>query len=332
MSFVRTILGDIDSGGLGVCYAHEHVIIDASFTTLQYPDYLLDSVENAVADLTAFRRAGGRAMIDSMPGGGAGRNVLKLAEVSRRAGVHIVAPTGLHLSKYYPPGHWSTRVDEDQLAELFVQEIDRGIDASDLIVPAVRPTPHRAGVIKVASSFERLSDQELRTFRAAARAHRATGCPVITHCEQGSAAMQQIEVLAAGGVDLSHVVLSHTDRRPDFDYQREILQTGVRVEYDSGFRWKPEQGNPTLDLVVGLIDRFPNQILLGMDAARRTYWTSYGGSPGIAWLLEQFVPRLKEAGVTEEQVHRIFVDNPARAYSFATGEAPVSPPQREPHE
>ena len=33
MSFVRTVLGDIDPADLGVCSAHEHVIIDRSFTT-----------------------------------------------------------------------------------------------------------------------------------------------------------------------------------------------------------------------------------------------------------------------------------------------------------
>ena len=45
MAFVRTVTGDVDAANLGVCYAHEHIIIDPSFTTFRYPDFLLDGEE-----------------------------------------------------------------------------------------------------------------------------------------------------------------------------------------------------------------------------------------------------------------------------------------------
>jgi len=108
--FVRTVLDDIAPEKLGVCYAHEHIIIDSGYPTQQNPDFQIDSVENAAKELTDFHRAGGLAMIDTMPCN-CGRNVFKLAEVSRRTGVHIACPTGLHLQKYYPPGHWSGSMD-----------------------------------------------------------------------------------------------------------------------------------------------------------------------------------------------------------------------------
>lgn len=120
------------------------------------------------------------------------------------------------------------------------------------------------------------------------------------------------------GVDLGHVVLSHTDRRSDLGYHREILSTGVNVEYDSGFRWQVWQGNPTRDLVLDLIEEFPNQIMLGMDAARKSYWKSYGGGPGLTWLLNDFSDELREHGLAQEQWERIFIVNPARAYQFAS--------------
>src|SRR4051812_33952670 len=94
LMFVRTVLGDIAPASLGVCYAHEHVIIDPGYSTQIYPEFLIDSVENAAAELADFYRAFGRAMIDTIPCGG-GRNISKLVEVSRRSGVHIVCPTGL---------------------------------------------------------------------------------------------------------------------------------------------------------------------------------------------------------------------------------------------
>jgi 5-phospho-D-xylono-1,4-lactonase len=314
-SFVRTVLGDIAPDQLGVCYAHEHLIIDKSFTTYATPDFLIDDVDSCVAELKEVYAAGGRSMIDSMPMS-CGRNVLKLAEVSRRSGMHIVCPTGLHLAKYYLPGHWSTRSTAEQLAQLFIREITNGICAHDASGPDYLASSHRAGLIKIASSLNALTDHEQNLFRAAAIAHRATGCPILTHTEEGTAALQQVELLSSLGVDPSHVVLSHTDRKPDLDYHRQILRTGVRVEYDSAFRWKRERGNPTRDLIATLLPDFPDQIMIGMDAARRSYWKSYGGVPGLTFLLDRFVPQLIESGVSRDLIHRMLVTTPARAYQF----------------
>jgi phosphotriesterase-related protein len=119
---IRTVLGDIDPADLGVCQAHEHVIIDDSVATLKFPHIHLPSVENGIEELRRFHAAGGRAMVDSMPCD-AGRNVVKLATVSSATGVHILCPTGLHLAKYHDPGHWSFSYGVDRLVELFVADI-----------------------------------------------------------------------------------------------------------------------------------------------------------------------------------------------------------------
>lgn len=314
--FVRTVLGDIPADQLGVCYAHEHVVIDASFTTHATPDFLLDDVGRAAAELGKFHGGGGRAMIDSMPCDG-GRNVLKLAEVSRRADVHLVCPTGLHLAKYHDPGHWGNFYTEDELAGLFVAEIAAGIDAHDYGGPLVARTPHRAGVIKIATD-QVFTMREEKIFAAAAQAHRRTGCPILTHTEQGALALEQVAALRRRSVDLRHVCLSHIDRKPDVGYHRELLASGVRVEFDSAFRWQAGQGNPTRDLLLALLPEFPDQLMLGMDAARRGYWKSCGGAPGLAFLLTDFSAQLRAAGITEADLRRIFVTTPAAAFAFAT--------------
>src|SRR5690606_27770421 len=124
---------------------------------------------------------------------------------------------------------------------------------------------------------------------AAAIAHARTGAPILTHTEQGTAGMEQIELLRSHGVDLKHVVLSHTDRKPDLAYHRDLCTAGVALEYDSAFRWKPGQGNPTPDLVVSLLEHgLGDHVLLGMDAARRGYWTHFDGAPGLTYLLTTF--------------------------------------------
>jgi 5-phospho-D-xylono-1,4-lactonase len=314
MTFIRTVLGDIPAEQLGVCYAHEHLIIDPSFTTTGNPDFLLNDEDACVAELTLFFNAGGRAVVDSMPCD-CGRNVVKLASASRRSGIHVVAPTGLHLSKYYDPGHWGNQYSEAQLTALFAADIETGIDRHDYNGPCVERTSHRAGVIKVATGAS-FTPREEKIFAAAAAVHCSHGCPILTHTEQGELALEQIRALQSHGVNLAHVCLSHTDRKPDVGYHREILSTGVRVEFDSAFRW-PGEDNPTLRLILTLLPEYPSQIMLGMDAARRKYWTSYGGGPGLAYLLGDFSSRLLAHGLGSHDLKSIFVDTPAATYSFA---------------
>ena len=125
MPFIRTILCDTRPEELGVCYAHEHIIIDPSFATENEPDFLLDDVERAVEELREVHALGVRAMIDTMPGG-AGRNAAKLARVSQRSGVHIVCPTGMHLAKYYRGRDPLLTLDLDALTRWFIDEIVEG--------------------------------------------------------------------------------------------------------------------------------------------------------------------------------------------------------------
>lgn len=310
---IRTVLGDIDAWDLGVCYAHEHIIIDESVATLRFPEFHLPSVASGVEELSRFHAAGGRAMVDSMPCD-AGRNALKLAEVSRRSGVHILCPTGLHLAKYYDPGHWSHHYPADRLAGLFIADIEEGIDRHDYSGPVVERTDHRAGHIKVATEGPQFSLRDERIFEAVARAQRATGVAILTHVEEGEGAIEQVAKLVGHGVDASRIVLSHTDRKPDLAYHREILSTRARVEYDSAFRWKGSD-NPTLDLVEELIGDFPDQIMLGMDAARPAYWLSYGGSPGLDFLLTDFTAALEARGLGGDPWRRLFITTPAQAYA-----------------
>jgi phosphotriesterase-related protein len=309
---IRTVLGDIEPADLGVCYAHEHIIIDPSVATLKHPHIHLPSVENGIEELQRFHAAGGRAMVDSMPCD-AGRNVGKLALVSQRSGVHILCPTGLHLAQYYDPGHWSHHYDVDRLTDLFIADIGQGIDRFDYSGPTVERTSHKAGLIKVATEGPKLRPRCERIFEAAARAQVATGVAILTHTEQGNGALEQVQCLTRHGVDAGRIVLSHTDRRPDLGYHREILSTGVRVEYDSGFRWKGDD-NPTLDLLEALLGDFPDQIMLGMDAARPAYWVSYGGSPGLDYLLTTFTAMMRERGLGDDAWHRMFLSTPAVAY------------------
>ena len=316
-AIVRTVRGDIDPAELGVTYAHEHLIIDGGRPVQMDPTFDLSDVDAAVEEVRVAAALGLGALVDAMPCD-AGRNAEKLAELSRRTGVHVIAPTGLHHDRYYGPAHWSHRVSIDELAELFIADIDVGIDANDYSGPIVRRTPIRAGVIKVAGSDGGPSARDARVFEAAAAAQRRTGVPILTHCEAGTGAIEQIELLARHGADLAHVAVSHVDKVVDRSYQRAIWATGATAELDGSFRWG-DQPNGTLRILEwaaadGMLDR----IVLGMDAARRGYYTVYGGRPGLTWLLDGFSRLMDERGLDAAVRRRLFVDNPRRWLAFGS--------------
>lgn len=317
-TFARTVLGDIAPEEMGLTYSHEHIIIDQSYPTLGNPLFLLNDTDKVSEELQRFREGGGQTMVDTMPAD-CGRNVGKLAEVSRRTGVHIIAPTGLHLEQYYLPNHWRYAYSEDQLAQLFIADVQIGIDALDYNGPYVQRTEHRAGMVKLATGDEKITAHQEKIFRAVVHTHRVTGAPILTHTNSGKHALDQVNLFMKLGADLQHVVISHADRYQDIGYNRELLETGVKVEYDSAFRWK-EEVNWTYKLLEALLPDFPDQITMGMDAAKSSYWQSYGGTPGLNFLLSTFKADLQQMGLGD-YYQNIFVENPARLYAFAAAKS-----------
>jgi 5-phospho-D-xylono-1,4-lactonase len=320
VTFVRTVLGDIDPSELGVTYAHEHLVVHGGAPVRMQPDFDLQDVDRMLVEVAEAVAFGLRATVDAMPCD-CGRDVVKLADLSRRGGIHIVAPTGLHHERFYGPDHWSRTMAVDELADRFTLDVTRGIDANDYAGPDIRRTAHRAGVIKIAGSQGGPSARDLRIFEAAAATHVATGVPILTHCEGGTGALEQVQALADHGVPPSHVVLSHVDKVVDRGYQREIAQTGAFAEYDGSFRWGDAENGTLRLLGWALEDDAIGGILLGMDAARQGYYHVYGGSPGLAWLLDGFADLMRERGLHDAVQQRLFVENPARAFAFsAVGE------------
>ena len=149
------------------------------------PDFLLADVDRLAEELGPARRPGsGPRSTRCRPTADGTRS--KLAELSRRTGIHVIASTGLHHEKFYGRSHWSRRLGEDEIADLFVADVADGIDANDYGGPVVRRTAVRAGLIKIAGSEGGPSRRDEPIFRAAAAAHRRTGVPVHTHCEAGT--------------------------------------------------------------------------------------------------------------------------------------------------
>ncbi len=317
---VRTILGDVPSGDLGTTYMHEHVIIRSRLVAETMPHISLPSVGDAVAELALCRNAGVNTIVDAMPAG-SGRDIHRLAEVSRRSGIHIVATTGLHTAKYYGTVAWESTDSVDQLAERFIADVQDGIDRHDHLSGEVDRSGHRAGIIKVATAHMPDEARDGRVFEAAAIAAAATGAPILTHCEAGLGAPNQIEALLALDVPLERVVISHTDKITDLGYHRDLLASGVNLEYDQALRQSESDGGVTAHLLANMIEEgFLSQLMLGTDGARRTLWQSLGGGPGLAWLASGFRLTMAASGIGESEQTELFVANPARFLQMDSGE------------
>jgi phosphotriesterase-related protein len=293
MTNARTVLGDVDSTTLGAVLAHEHLIIDSPLVARDHPHIHLPSTEEAVEEASLLGAAGVGTMVDAMPVG-AGGDPERLARVARATGLNVVASTGMHTARYYEDDDWHLGATADQLAVTFIADIETS-------------TP--AGLVKVAMAGSQPSAIEGRLFEAATVTAVSTGAPVLTHCEAGEGGLAQIDLLSGLGLPLKRVAMSHTDKVADAGYHRDLLEAGVMLCFDQGLR-QPEQ---TIGLIADMVGAgFDDQLLIGTDGARRSLWSTLGGSPGLGWIVGGFRDHLIDRGLDETAIDRIYRDNPAR--------------------
>jgi 5-phospho-D-xylono-1,4-lactonase len=295
---VRTVLGDLDPGRLGVTDAHDHVF----FRTPLLPGQEVDDPDGAERELHAFRELGGRAVVQWTPHG-MGRRVTELARLSRQTGVHIVAATGIHQAAHYDPAALERLYPT--LTELFVDELTTGIDEGV-----------KAGFIKVAGEFHRVDGHGRRAMTAAAEAHHATGAPIAVHLELGTGALDVLDLLC-GELDVAphRVILGHLNRSPDQRVHREVAQAGAFIAFDGPSRANHATDWRLLDSIAALAETgHGDQLLLGADTTTARARVSTGEGPGMPFLLRVLRPRI-ERELGGELAHAIFVANPARAFA-----------------
>jgi phosphotriesterase-related protein len=332
MTTVQTVTGPVDAADLGRTLVHEHIRISYYGEELD-PRYSWDraeTVERAVDKMGELLDAGFRTFVDPCPIE-LGRDPELYAEISARSGMRIVCTTGFyteHLSSGLP-FYWRAR-DPEEIAELYVRELVEGIAGTGGI---------RAGAIKAATGVE-VTPAESRCLTGAALAQREVGCAIITHTENSKHGDVQQDLFADGGADLGRVLIGHQDEQTDVAPIRKLAERGTFVGVDRIGLEILAPDERRADHVATLVrEGFTDHVCLSQDhicaltAPRSSFWVppEYRDAAAtrreeIEWqvwkrpytyILTDFVPRLRERGVTDADVETIFVDNPRRLLAGA---------------
>jgi phosphotriesterase-related protein len=302
---VITVLGVIRPEEMGVTYPHEHLFLDAMDHYSSYGYQLVIDDEDVVArEIEEFTTRGGRTVCD-VTLDEIGRDPERLARFSRRTGINILMGCGWYRDFGYPP--IVAEMTSRELAEVLVREIEIGVGDTGI----------RAGFIgEIGTGRHHVKPAEERVFRAAALAQSRTGVVITTHTTRwGTLAMEQIALLQEFGANLSRVIIGHLGDRIGVKHLLPIAEKGVYLEVDNiGYLdYQPEYVRA--DNVAALVkEGFVDRVLLSEDICMLNH-LKYTGGKGYGYLLEIFVPMLRERGVTEEQLHQMMVINPANAFS-----------------
>lgn len=329
---VMTVRGPVTPDALGRVMMHEHLhsdcydwasdrLVDEERPITQERRDLL--MTEAVPFLKRCTEHGCFAYVDTTPAPWRAWPTF-YAEASEAANMHIVLCTGYYreveVGTYWVKGPedqiWPVvrQATVEELAERCVREIQEGIHG----------TAVHAGAVKLGTSQPDMTDAELKTFRAGARAQKTTGVCITTHCTKIGAETSQIEALDREGVALDRVVIGHTAkhlmdpacRKVCFDWMRRgvtFLPTNLGVREDDGERWRPlvEAIQEAFDLGLG------HRLALGLDWAFVSESGPFGPCtfmppPPFLHMFTHTLPAFRRLGLTPGQEETIMAENPQR--------------------
>jgi phosphotriesterase-related protein len=213
-----------------------------------------------------------------------GRSVDFLRQVSMKAGVPIVAGGGFYSQPFYPKE--ISTMGEEQIVKALIKQAD-----DDTL-----------GVFGEIGSWDEITADERKVFRAIGKAHVATNLSIFTHTGiPGKSALEQLDILEDAGVKPDRVVIGHLGNLVDANVyvQKAICRRGAFVGFDrQGGNGDAQQ----VPMVMALIEAgFAGHLMFSSDA-----------SSGYSKTLTVFLPKLKAAGASDQVLHGIMVDNPRR--------------------
>jgi phosphotriesterase-related protein len=292
---IMTVRGPIAADDLGFTTMHEHLWCDL-YRVDRHLAGILNDEPLITREIVAYRDAGGQSLVE-VTSRGLGRNPAVLRSISEATGLNIVMGSGWYRQSHYPPEIESSTTNE--LAAIIEHDVAIGIDGV------------HAGIIgELGNDRSYISPAEERVFRAAARAHLRTGVAITTHAFGYPIGLAQLDVLEEEGADLRRVIVGHCDSYPHLDYYEALLARGAYVQFDLVGKVLTCTDAQRVSLITELLEKgYANRILLASDTCMRSSLHAHGG-PGYDHLIRSFVPALRAAGVSQEQVQLLTVENP----------------------
>jgi phosphotriesterase-related protein len=318
MATVETVAGPIDAEDLGLTLIHEHFFSRDEAVAFQWPHVMDDEEEHRLAmeAADAVKAHGVRTVVEPTAML-LGRDVRRSQRVASESGLHVVACTGIYTYDHLP--QFLLNRDADYIADLFVHDVEEGIQGTDA----------KAAFIKCAADEPGVNERIEKIHRAAARASVRTGAPVMAHSRPASGTgPRQAEILLEEGVAPEKIQIAHTGDTDDLDYIQSLLDAGVCIGMD---RYGLDLFLPTdrrNAVVVELLGRgYAERMFLSQDfdipiAAGLDWYPpevvqqlqAAGGANdwSMTFLFESVIPALKDQGVTDEQLDTMLVENPKR--------------------
>jgi len=295
-----TVKGPIDPSQLGFTLMHEHLWCDL----YRYDRSLAGAFNDEpliIEEVQAYRNAGGGAIVE-VTTLGLDRNPQALRRISEATGLHVIMGAGWYRQSHYPPEiEWT---NADALSKIIEQDLMVGVDGV------------RAGIIGELGTDNRfIAPAEERVFRAGARAHKRTGFAITLHAFAYPNGLDQLDLLEEEGVDLRRVIVGHADSYPNVAYHEALIGRGAFVQFDLVGKFLACTDAQRVRLTVELLARgHVDRLLFSHDTCMRTSLHAHGG-PGYDHLILRFLPALRAAGVSEEQIQIMMVENPRRVLS-----------------
>jgi phosphotriesterase-related protein len=308
---IRTVLKDIVPGSLGPAATlfHEHLSFEwARVTGRQDRPGPGKDASDAVylgeqLDIAAGEGVG--CIVDAGTTD-VGRDVGFLRQIAARTRVHIVACGGLYMQRTYPADIAAR--SEDQIAADLVKEAAAGRYGA---FGEIGEMPNAA-----------MTDDERKVFRAVGRAHLRTNLPIFTHNAYGTgpnvpkdAGLRQLDAFESAGVKPQRVAIGHTCclDDPAADVIKQIAKRGAYVGFDRVTGGLVPDDKKVAMVLAFLEAGYADRLLLSSDY---NFTARSASRPGYASTLTMFVPKLRAAGVKDETLRRITVENPRRFLAF----------------
>jgi phosphotriesterase-related protein len=302
---VITTLGPKNADELGMILPHEHIFVD--LRTWDQPGYAQAEADDVIALMApeiAKAQSVGVTAIGECSTGGVGRRADILKAVSEATHFPLVVPTGIYREPWVPD--WAHAASEEELREWMVGELLGEIEESGV----------QAGWIKLSAGDDGLTACETKILRAAAAAGMATNAVIGSHTIQGRVVREQLDIIEEVGYTPERFIWIHTQAEPDFDLHLETARRGAWLEYD-GIGGEEETDEDYLERILRVLDAgLGHRLMLSHDRGWYDPAQPGGGTPRpFTYISEQFLPKLRAAGVDEETVRRLTHTNPFRAFA-----------------